>query len=353
MTDLTRTLSAQSAELQRFYEEISGHGLAPLWESLHLLVTKTPASPAHPVKWDYDRTVRPCLMKAGQLITAKQAERRVLILENPGLRGKGAITHSLYAGLQLIMPGEIAPAHRHTQSALRFIIEGEGAYTAVNGERTLMKPGDFVLTPSWRWHDHGNETPEPMVWLDGLDIPLIGFFDASFSEASNVDTQPMKRPTDASLLQFGNNMFPVDWKPGDINSPLINYPYERSRETLHSLVQNTDPDPAHGYKLRFVNPASGEYPMPTIGAFIQLLPAGFTSSRYRSTDGTVYSVVEGEGETTIGGVTFQWRPRDIFVVPSWLPHVHRATSDAVLFSFSDRPVHQKLGFWREERSQAH
>src|SRR5499425_2582599 len=133
-------------------------------------------------------------MQAGGLITAKEAERRVLILENPGLRGQTSITHSLFAGLQLIMPGEVAPAHRHSQSALRFIIEGHGAYTAVEGERTMMQPGDFVITPSWTWHDHGNETSEPMVWLDGLDIPIVRLLDASFAEPGASDVQTVTRP---------------------------------------------------------------------------------------------------------------------------------------------------------------
>src|SRR6201747_1779790 len=112
------------------------------------------------------------MLQAGNLITAKEAERRVLVLENPGLAGQYRITHSLFAGLQLIMPGEVAPAHRHTPSALRFIVEGEGAYTAVAGEKLPMKPGDFVVTPAWSWHDHGNHGTAPVVWLDGLDTPF-------------------------------------------------------------------------------------------------------------------------------------------------------------------------------------
>ena len=338
------------ARLQQMYGSLSDHAMAPLWESLHSLVKPTPRSQTVPAKWDYARVVRPFLMECGDLITAKEAERRVLILENPALRGSASITRSLYAGLQLILPGEIAPAHRHVQSALRFIVEGKGAYTSVNGERTIMKPGDFVLTPNWRWHDHGNETSEPMVWLDGLDIPLVLFLDASFAERSTADTQPVQKPADDSRLQFGNNLFPVDWKPGDKNSPLINYPYERSCETLDAMRRKQPPDLVHGYKLRYVNPATGKSPMPTIGAFIQLLPAHFKSTGYRSTDGTVYAVVEGEGRTVIGEQTFTWGPKDIFVVPSWHWHTHEASEDAVLFSFSDRPVQEDLGFWREERA---
>ena len=336
-------------ERQAFYDRIDAHSLAPLWENLHALVTDTPATPALPVHWDYDNVVRPYLMECSGLITAKEAVRRVLILENPGLRGRASVTHSLFAGLQLIMPGEVAPAHRHTQSALRFVIEGEGAYTTVEGERTLMRPGDFVITPSWTWHDHGNDSSRPMVWMDGLDIPMVRLLDASFAEPGNADSQSVVRPEGDSMARFGANLLPVDWRPREKSSPIFNYPYARTREALGALAKNGEPDACHGYKMRYVNPATGDYAMPTIGAFIQLLPGGFASAPYRATDGTVYSVVEGEGETVMGEVAFRWKPRDVFVVPSWRQHVHRAASEAVLFSFSDRPVQDELGLWREQR----
>lgn len=289
-------------------------------------------------------------MEAGHLITAKEAERRVLILENPGLPGLSAITPSLYAGLQLILPGEVAPAHRHTQSALRFVIEGSVACTAVDGERTLMQPGDFVITPSWTWHDHGNDSDTPVVWLDGLDIPLVRFFGAGFQEPGAADRQAVARPTGDNLARYGANLLPVDWVPERPSSPIFNYPYARTRETLATLVRNGPPDPAHGHKLRYVNPATGGPPMPTISAFIQLLPAGLTTAEYRSTDATIFSVVEGEGRSRIGDAEFAWKPRDIFVAPSWLPQSHIASSEAVLFSFSDRGVQQALGLWREQRT---
>jgi gentisate 1,2-dioxygenase len=274
------------------------------------------------------------------------------MLMNPGLGGEASITGSLFAGLQLIMPGEIAPAHRHSQSALRFIIEGHGAYTAVDGERTAMEPGDFVITPSWTWHDHGNETSEPMVWLDGLDIQIVKLLGASFAEGYPDDIQPVSRPEGDSFARFGQNLLPVDWKPEVKTSPVFNYPYARTREALDALSRNGPPDPYHGYKLRYVNPASGEFAMPTIATFVQLLPAGFASQPYRSTDGTVFVVVEGKGETRIGDKTFAWEPHDIFVVPSWMTHTHHTESEAVLFSFSDRVVQEKLGLWREARGNA-
>ncbi len=343
------TIASRPAERQAFYDRIAAQNLAPLWESLHQLVTRAPGTPAIPAHWDYDDVVRPHLMEAAGLITAKEAERRVLILKNPGLDGQAAITQTLFSGLQLIMPGEVAPAHRHTQSALRFIIEGHGAYTAVEGERTLMEPGDFVITPSWTWHDHGNETTQPMVWLDGLDIPIVRFLGAGFAEPSNAESQAESRPPGDSLARYGCNMLPVDYRPRTLSSPVFSYPYARSREALAALARAGDPDACHGHKMRYVNPATGEHAMPTIGAFLQLLPAGFDTAEYRSTDGTVYVAVEGEGETVVGDTVMRWKPRDIFVVPGWLRHRHRPARESVLFSFSDRPVQEKLGLWREER----
>ena len=157
---------------EQFYQHISGQNLTPLWESLHHLVPKTPNANCAPAYWNYQE-IRPLLLESGSLIGAKEAVRRVLVLENPALRGQSSITATLYAGLQLIMPGEVAPSHRHNQSALRFIVEGKGAFTAVDGERTPMNEGDFILTPQWRWHDHGNPGDEPVIWLDGLDLPLV------------------------------------------------------------------------------------------------------------------------------------------------------------------------------------
>ena len=340
---------ATTPEREAFYREIAPHNLAPLWEVLRGIVTKEPVSPAKPAIWHYDAEVRPYLMRTGKLISAREAERRVLILENPGLKGKTSVTHSLFAGLQLIFPGEVAPAHRHSQSALRFVIEGSGAYTAVDGERTIMEYGDFIITPSWTWHDHGNDSDKPMVWLDGLDVPLVRLLDASFAEPGNAETQMVTRPAGDALQRYGQGLLPVDWKPQSKASPIFSYPYGRTREALATLARNGEPDPCHVYKMRYVNPATGDYAMPTIATFMQLLPNGFSTSPYRSSDGTVFVCVEGKGETRIGDETVQWGPRDIFVAPSWNRTVHRAEAESVLFSFSDRPVQDKLGLWREDR----
>ncbi|MES2955927.1 MAG: gentisate 1,2-dioxygenase [Pseudomonadota bacterium] len=340
-----------------FYDAIRAQHMTPLWEVLHALVPQQPATPCVPAFWAYDQ-VRPYLMESGQLITAEEAVRRVLILENPGLQGQSAITQSLYAGLQLILPGEVAPSHRHTQSALRFVVEGKGAYTAVDGERTTMAPGDFIITPSWTWHDHGHEGTQtdgqPVVWLDGLDIPMLRFFDAGFAENHTERSQPVTRAEGTSYQRYGANMLPVRYDaPFGQTSPIFSYPYDRTREALHTLERQAPVDGWDGVKLRYVNPATGGSPMPTMATFMQRLPAGFDGKAWRQTDGAVFSVVEGRGSVTIAHAgqeqVFEFGPRDHFVIPSWHTATLRSASGCVLFSFSDRPVHQALGIHREER----
>ena len=341
----------KTPEREAFYRKIDGESLSALWNVMGDLITPQPKSPCRPHLWNF-HSIRAYMMEAGALITAKEAERRVLVLENPGLRGQSKITTSLYAGIQLVLPGEVAPAHRHSQSALRFIMEGRGAYTAVDGERTAMEPGDFVITPSMTWHDHGNETSEPMFWLDGLDIPLVQFFDASFAEGLADDRQKVTRTEGDSFARYGHNLLPVDLKRASKTSPVFNYPYSHTREALERAKTQNEWDPCHGLKLRYTNPVSGDFAMPTIGAFIQLLPKAFKTARYRSTDATVFAAMEGRGRSRIGDDVFEWGPRDIFVVPSWQWVSHEADEEAVLFSFSDRPVQQKLDLFREDRGNA-
>ncbi len=349
--------STSVAARAAFYREIDRFALTPLWEVLHALVPPQPGSPCVPALWKFAE-IRPYLARAGELISAEEAVRRVLILENPALRGQSCITQSLYAGLQLILPGEIAPCHRHTQSALRFIVDGRGAWTAVDGERTTMQPGDFIITPAWTWHDHGNprleDGGEPVIWLDGLDIPMVRFFDAGFAENLPQKAQPVSRTEGTSAARYGANLLPVRHEPPHgATSPILNYPYARTREALAKLARNAPPDPWDGVKLRYVNPATGGYAMPTIATFMQLLPAGFEGKPYRSTDGTVFSVVEGRGRARIdrgdAQYVFDFGPQDHFVVPSWWRVALAAAEECVLFSFSDRPVQQAMGVLREER----
>jgi len=341
----TRDISSQR---RAYYDRIAVNNMAPLWEVLSTLTPAQPRPLDQAALWRYS-DLREQLLEAGHLISAEEAERRVLILENPALRGQSCITHSLYAGLQLILPGEVAPMHRHSQSALRLVLDGEGAYTAVDGERTTMHRGDFIVTPAWTWHDHGNPGKEPVVWLDGLDIPIVRYLGAGFMEKKTQVSQQTLRPEGDAFARYGSNMLPVDYAPLPTEpTRAFSFPYARTREALSTIARGS-PDAHHGFKLRYVNPATGASPMPTIGTFAQLLPAGFETRPYRCTDSTVHVCLEGEGLALVGDQTWQFRRDDIFVAPSWQTMQLKCERDAVLFSFSDRPIQSALGLWREER----
>ncbi len=331
-----------------FYEEINKLNMAPLWDVLSDLVTPEPKTKALPNIW-YWNQVKSHVLNSSAIISAKEAERRVLILENPNMKGESKITDTLYAGLQLIMPGEVAPSHRHTQSALRFVMHGKGAYTAVDGEKTIMNPGDFIITPSWTWHDHGNDTNEPMIWLDGLDIPMINHFSSSFAEKLPKDSQNLVKPEGDSLARYGSGLLPVDHLPSKNKaSPVFTYPYEKTRNALEKMKLSKKLDSYHGLKLKYINPENGGHAIPTMATYMQLLPKSFEGRKYRSTDGTIYCVVEGSGQTRISDKIYNWSKGDIFVAPSWTQIKHKSNEDAVLFSFSDRPVQEHLGIFREE-----
>ena len=308
----------------RFSREIAALNMKPLWERVMRL---KPGTAAVPAIWRWEEA-RPLLMHACEVITAKEAERRVLMLENPALPGTTFVTPTLYAGLQAILPGEIAPTHRHTPNALRFVMEGEGAYTAIDGERIAMRPGDFVVTPGWTWHDHGNAGSKPVVWLDGLDTAFANIMGAHFREDYPEESEPVHRPAGVSAV--------------------LSYPYGRTREALEKLAKSGEPHPSHGWRLRYTDPVTGRDPFPTMTAFMQQLPKGFAGRNCRSTDGAVFCVVEGKGSVDIGETRFDLAPNDVFVVPSWEPYRLKARSDCVIFSYSDRAAQEALGFWREE-----
>ncbi|AOF98749.1 gentisate 1,2-dioxygenase (plasmid) [Blastomonas sp. RAC04] len=339
----------QQVLLQDLYDRMAPEGLTPLWEVLHALVLNEPSSPAVVHKWSYAR-MREYLMLAGDLISAEQAERRVLILENPGLVGQSAVVPSLYAGLQLILPGEIAPCHRHTQCALRFVMEGDGAYTTVDGEKAIMRPFDLVLTPNMQWHDHGNPTQKPMIWLDGLDIPTVRLFDASFAERLAEKVHPETVPAGDTLNRYGANLRPLKGSKADrrpASQPLFHYPFQQWRHNLVEMAANADIDPHLGHALEFINPADGGSVMPTISAHVRLIPAGFETAPRRSSDGSVFVVVEGEGTALVNGEELRLSERDVITIPSWNEVRFAASQDLILFAFSDKASQEKLNLYKE------
>lgn len=339
----------QQTLLQELYDRMEPEGLTPLWEVLHALVLNEPRSPAKVHKWSY-ANMREYLMRAGDLISAEQAERRVLILENPGLKGQSAIVPSLYAGLQLILPGEIAPCHRHTQCALRFVMEGSGAHTTVDGEKAIMRPFDLVLTPNMQWHDHGNPTSNPMIWLDGLDIPTVRLFDASFAERLAEKLHPETVPAGDSLTRYGANLRPLKGSIADrrpAKQPLFHYPFEQWRKNLTTMAASAEIDPHLGHALEFINPSDGGSVMPTVSAHVRLIPAGFETLPRKSSDGSVFVVVEGEGTALINGEELSLSERDVFAIPSWNEVRFSASKDLMLFAFSDKASQEKLNLYKE------
>ncbi len=326
--------------------------LTPLWTFFKEWFASEPRSRAAAHLWRYD-ALRPLLMEAAAAISTADAERRVLALENPGLRGQHLASDTLYAGLQLIMPGEFARAHRHTAAALRLIIEGSGTYTAVAGERCYMEPGDFIVTPSWAWHEHRNEGSVPTVWLDVLDVALVRFLGAGFSEHYPQPEHPPQAPPGDSQYRYGRGLVPVGFKRGAGASPVFSYPFAAAYETLDRLRRTDDWDDCHGLKMEYIDPTTGGPAIPTISTFLQLLPHGFTTQPYTTTAGTVVTVVRGHGRVTIGRDaatrSLDYGPRDIWAVPSWQPMTVHAAEESVLFSASDEAVQRKLGVWREQR----
>jgi len=330
---------------QDYYDRIAAYGLSPAWERLRDLIGNEPKSQCVPAIWRF-KEVKAMLMESAELISAEEAERRVLLLENPGLAGQSRITRTLLAGLQLIMPGETAAGHRHTASAIRFILDGANAYTTVEGERTYMSPGDFILTPNWSLHDHGNMTDEPMIWLDVLDVPMINYFETTFCESFDCPTQQVTHQDGDSIAFFGSGVLP-DGAAALKSSPIINYTYGRTRPILERLRAADRVDARHGARVRYANPVTGGWTMPTMGAQLGLFPAGFRGQDYRATDGTIFVCVEGRGLTRVGDREFEWSRGDIFVAPPWLRYAHSTDVESLLFSISDRPAQEALGIWRE------
>ncbi|MEM8836609.1 MAG: cupin domain-containing protein [Pseudomonadota bacterium] len=333
-----------------FREALAASSVSPLWDVMANLVTETPQPSTVPFAWKY-ADLKPQLIEAGQLITAEQAERRVLILENPGTQGSHTVTDALYAGLQLVLPGETAPVHRHTQSALRFVLESEEAWTSVDGEPVNMAPFDLILTPSWRWHEHGGASA-PTIWLDGLDIPIVQRFAAGFAERDGNVPATNDAVSGRTRAAYGANLKPVTGSSEATDTPLFHFPHAVWSKSLADYSNKVPVDPHRGWSLEFTNPANGGSVMRTISAFATLVPPGMTTKPRRQSAGAVYAGVSGTGSLIVDGKSFDVGPRDVIAVPSWcsLQIQNSGTDPLTLFSYSDQACHEKLGFWKESLS---
>lgn len=336
-------------ELPRdFREQMAGAGVSPLWPMMrNVLPHDRPQPVTRPGHWEYQK-IRPLLLRAGELTPVEKAERRVLVLNDPGRGGSAMqVTSSIYVGLQLLLPGEKAPAHRHTPSAARIVVEGEGAYTIVNGEKCPMSRGDLILTPGGQWHDHGHHGTEPVVWLDALDLPLLVYLEGSYAVEGELQA-PRNRP-DASQVEFrGPGLVPARRADEPRNPyPMLRYPWANARAALAELARYS---PDHeSPELAYVNPETGEPCLPTMGFTAVMLKPGVTSRPPIRSTSAVFHVIEGAGRSIVNGQEIAWKGRDTFSAPvfSKIDHAADGNEPAFLIRIDDLPLQTKLGFYEE------
>lgn len=329
-----------------FLKGLAERHLKGLWELAEVF---EPSTPARPYLWRWE-VVREQLFRSADVVSVADAERLALLLMNPGMTGKGFTTHTLGASVQMVRPGDLAPPHRHTFSAIRFVIEGKGAYTYVDGERIIMAPGDLILTPSWAWHEHANEVEEPVIWLDGLDT-LTRQLGAYFKELGKVDRMPVERPTRYSERKYHNQLRPMGSRPTSPYSPQLAYRWADTYETLTQLAAGNEASPYEDIALEYVSPMTGGHALPIMGCAVQMLRPGTHTKAHRHTSSSVYHAFRGHGETIVNGERFAWSPGDTIAVPNWAWHEHVNGSqeeEAILFSINDIPAMEALYLYREQ-----
>ena len=349
---LGRARVADDADLDEYYRELDRLDSGALWTVANDIEPWEPHSFSAPTLWRWS-DLRTQALRSLDLVSPEDAGRRVVYLRNPQRREISAVCGLLFSGIQVMRPGERASAHRHGASALRFVMEGSGGYTVVDGHRVDLHPRDFVLTPGGTWHDHGvDDDGEICLWQDGLDIPLANALEANWYEVHPDHYQGVDHPPNDSAGAFGGPaLLPVNYSWDRPYSPLLRYPFDATYESLHRAAAAGIESPFDGVMLRYTNPHTGGHVMATMGAAMQLLRPGEATRAHRHTGNVVYQVAKGSGHSFVGGRRFDWVERDIFCVPSWTPHAHANAStsdDACLFSFNDFPVLEKLSLWREQ-----
>mgnify|MGYP003131276943 FL=1 len=349
---LGRANVEDTPELLHYYDELERLNTGALWTVANKIEPWFPQSSSEPVIWRY-RDLREHVLRSVDLVSPEKAGRRVVYLNNPGRQDVAAAVGWLYSGLQVMHPGELASAHAHSASALRFIMEGSGAYTIVDGHKMTLGANDFVLTPNGTWHEHGvSEDGTPCIWQDGLDIPLMNALEANFYVVHPDLQQAVTHPVDDSTATWGGTgLVPADDKWTHAYSPLLKYEWAPTYEALSNYAKVTDGSPYDGVLMNYVNPKTGGPVMQTIGASMQMLRPGEHTKAHRHTGSYIYQVAKGKGYSIINGKRFDWQERDIFCVPSWMLHEHANASeseDACLFCFNDLPVMKSLGLYREE-----
>jgi len=347
-------------ELEEYYATLAEVDAGALWTVANAIEPWYPQPQSVPIIWHY-KDLRPLVLKSASLVTGDEAGRRVVMLVNPGRQELSAAAGLLYTGLQIMNPKEAMTAHKHAAAALRFVVEGEGAWTIVDGDRLKVGPRDFAITPKGTWHEHGNDSDSnPVIWQDGLDIPLVNALDAGFYAVHPELHQEAGKVVNTSLLAHGAGILKPDRRRWERRySPLLAYPWDKTYEALLDQAKVSDGSPYDGVIMEYVSPVTGGSVMPTMGAHMQLLRPDEATRAHRHTGSVIYHVAKGSGYSVISGQRFDWEQDDIFVVPSWAWHEHANASqsdDACLFSFNDFPMIRSLDLWAEaelEESDGH
>jgi gentisate 1,2-dioxygenase len=359
---------AVTPALEELYRGFERELLVPLWTEIGDLMPVHPRSRAVPHLWRWSR-LHALAAEAGQLVpVGRGGERRAIALANPGLGGRPFATPTLWAAIQYLMPGEDAPEHRHTQHAFRFVVEGEGVWTVVNGDPVAMRRGDFLPQAGWHWHAHHNATAEPMAWIDGLDIPVQYATESQFFELGRDEISDAERTTpDRSRSErlWGHpGLQPLSAGSLAPGSPLLAYRWEHTDRaltdqlTLEAEGFGGTVEPGHA-AVRFTDPATGADVLPTIRAEMHRVARGAETAPVRETGSSVYLVFDGSGTATVGDRTWSVSRGDLFVVPSWQPFSVRSEAGAAdsdsggldLFRFSDSPIFEALNLARRESTR--
>ncbi len=328
-----------------YQADMANAGVAPLWPMMRNVL---PHGAPNPVTrygyWNY-QNLRPLLLRAGELTPVEKAERRVLVMSDPG-RGTGAMqaTSSIYLGMQLLLPGESAPAHRHTPSAARIIVEGRGGFTVVDGEKLPMEEGDLVLTPGGEWHDHGHEGDEPVIWLDALDLPLFVYLEGSYAEEAPLQAQ-RNRPDASEVEYMAAGLVPSRNREKKVrNYPMMRYPWARTEQALRQQMKYND-DPIA--EIDYVNPETGDDVLPTMGFTAMMLQSYKSIEPVLKSTSCAFHIIKGEGKSIVNGEEVSWGPKDTFTAPVFSEISHKATSEAFVICIHDKPLQDRLGYYEE------
>jgi len=340
-------------ELEQLYRGFERELLVPLWTEIGDLMPMSPKSKAAAHVWRWER-LKELAVQAGRIVpVGRGGERRAIALANPTLGGKPYATPTLWAAIQYLMPGEEAPEHRHSQHAFRFVVEGEGVWTVVNGDAVRMSRGDFLPQAGWNWHAHHNLSTQPMAWIDGLDIPFSYYTESQFFEVGRerIDAGERTNPEHSRSERLWGHpgLRPVSQVETLPSTPLLAYRWvDTDRALSEQLALEEEGDaatlsPGHA-AVRFINPTNGRDVLPTIRAEMHRIRAGVQTLTRREVGSSVYQVFDGAGSVTVGESTWAVNRGDLFVVPSWAPFTVQATGaeSLDLFRFGDAPIFEAL-----------